>query len=82
MGPTMARLEKPPQPRERLRLEVLVREATALAKEFGHDRPSATLVASLALVAVIFGKNELIVLGFALIFMLVLPLLRHFRLLD
>jgi hypothetical protein len=60
----------------------LVDKTAGLAAKFGRDRLALTLVAVLALVAVIARGPELIVIGFATLFLLMIPILRYFQMLD
>jgi hypothetical protein len=60
----------------------LIRPLSDMAVTFGRDRLSLTLVACLALLAVIWGRDVLYTLSFAGAFIVILPLLRYFKLLD
>jgi hypothetical protein len=59
-----------------------VDKAARLAAKFGRDRSALTLIAALALIAVITRGPELAVIGFATLFLLMIPMLRYFRMLD
>ena len=50
------------------------------SRKFGRDLGCITLVDALALVAVIMGRDAILTLGFATLFMVLVPLYRYFRL--
>jgi hypothetical protein len=60
----------------------LIKPLSDLAITFGRDRLSLTAVACLALVAVVHGSDAIPTLGFASLFIIAMPLLRYFKLLD
>ena len=84
----MAKKAKPPVSMDDSRLPDarrwgdLMRHASGLAGTFGRDRLMHTLVASLALIAVIWGRDPIPVLSFAALFMILMPVLRYLKLFD
>jgi hypothetical protein len=60
----------------------LIKPLSDLAVTFGRDRLSLTLVACLALAAVLSGRDPIPTLIFASIFIVGMPLLRYLKLLD
>lgn len=82
-GKTPSRAKVPARPSAKAPSWIVLLEDLFLAaKGMGSNSTSLTLVAVLALVAVIAGQNAFVVLGFALFVMLALPIMRHFKLID
>jgi hypothetical protein len=78
--PARAKDRPPPESSSGWWVLRLVGQMADLTKGFGPDIACLTLVAALALVAVIVGRDPFLVIGFATFFAVLVPLCRYFRL--